>query len=100
MVEFALNLAISSSFRFASFKLTYGYHPSMNPGITPELSSTLGVKHFVIQALQNLADAHDTIIESRVWQTHNANQHQREDDSFIVSDLVYVSTADLSLPKG
>jgi hypothetical protein len=40
------------------------------------------------------------IIASRVRQTHNANRRRREDDSFAVGDLVYVSTADLSLPKG
>lgn len=73
MVEFTLNSAISSSSRFAPFKLTYGYCPSMNLGIMPELSSTLGVKHFVMWALQNLADAHDAIIKSRVQQTYNAN---------------------------
>jgi hypothetical protein len=100
MVEFALNSAISSSSRFAPFELTYRYRPSMNLGITPEPSSTPGVKHFVARALQNLANAHDAIIESRVRQTHNANRHRREDDSFIVSDLVYVSTANLSLLKG
>ena len=33
-------------------------------------------------------------------QTHNANRCQRKDDTFAVSDLVYVSTMDLSLPKG
>jgi hypothetical protein len=75
MVEFALNSAISNSSGFAPFELTYRYHPSMNPGIMPEPSSTLEVKHFVTQALQNLADAHDAIIESRVWQTHNANRY-------------------------
>ena len=100
MVEFALNSAISGSSGFAPFELTYGYRPNMNPGITPEPSSTPGVKHFVTRALRNLADAHDAIIESRVRQTHNANRHRREDDSFVVGDLVYVSTADLSLPKG
>ena len=59
-----------------------------------------GVKLFVARALQNLADAHDAIIESRVRQTHNANRHRREDDTFAPGDLVLVSTADLSLPKG
>jgi hypothetical protein len=45
----------------------------MNLGIMPELSSTSGVRHFIMQALQNIADAYDTIIESRVQQMHNAN---------------------------
>jgi hypothetical protein len=31
---------------------------------------------------------------------HHANHRRRKDDSFEVSNLVYVSTADLSLPKG
>jgi hypothetical protein len=35
-----------------------------------------------------------------VWQTHNANRYWREDNLFIVGDLVYISTADLSLLKG
>jgi len=31
---------------------------------------------------------------------HNANHHRREGDTFTAGDLVFVSTADLSLPKG
>jgi hypothetical protein len=100
MAEFALNSAISSSSGFAPFELNYGYSPTVNPGLTPEPNSVPGVKRFVSQALQNLADAHDAILESRVRQTHNANRHRRDDDPFAAGDLVYVSTADLSLPKG
>lgn len=100
MTEFALNSAISNSSGFAPFELNYGYMPSMNPGIIPEPSKVPGVKQFVAQALQNLADAHDAIIESRVRQTHNANRRRRDDDKFREGDLVYVSTSDLSLPKG
>jgi hypothetical protein len=58
------------------------------------------VKHFITHALQNLVDAHDTIIKSRVHQTHNTNCHRRDNNTFTVGDLIYVSTADLSLPKG
>jgi hypothetical protein len=100
MVEFTLNSAVSNSSGFAPFDLNYGYTPIVNSGITPEPSTVPGVKHFITCALRNLADAHDTIIESRVRQTHNANCHQRDDDTFTVGDLVYVSTTDLSLPKG
>ena len=100
LTEFALNSAVSNSSGFAPFELNYGYMPSMNPGITPEPSKVPGVKQFVARALQNLADAHDAIIESRVRQTHNANRRRRDDDEFKDGDLVYVSTEDLSLPKG
>ena len=47
----------------------------MNLGLTSELNTAPGVKKFVMQALQNLADAHDAIIESHVNQTHQANHH-------------------------
>jgi len=100
LVEFALNSAISSSSGFAPFELNYGYTPTINPGIVPGPSNVPGAKHFVTRALQNLADAHDAIIESRVRQTHHANRRRREDDTFAAGDLVYVSTADLSLPRG
>jgi hypothetical protein len=100
MVEFALNSAISSSSGFAPFELNYGYMPSLNPGFEPEPSTAPGIRHFVERALRNLADAHDAIIESRVRQTHHANHRRRDSDEFATGDLVYVSTADLSLPKG
>jgi hypothetical protein len=100
MVEFALNSAISSSSGFAPFELNYGYTPSMSPRIVLEPQGVPGVKHFVMCAMQNLADAQDAIIESRVYQMYHANHRHQEDNSFTVGDLVYVSSADLSLPKG
>jgi hypothetical protein len=100
MVEFTLNSAVSSSSGFAPFDLNYRYMPHINPGVVLEPIGVPGVKHFVSRALHNLADAHDAIIESRVQQTHNANRHRHEDDHFAASDLVFVSTVDLSLPKG
>ena len=75
MTEFALNSAISGSSRFAPFERTYGYMPSMNPGLTLELNITPSVKKFVARALQNLTDTYNTIIESHVNQTHQANCH-------------------------
>jgi hypothetical protein len=100
MVEFMLNSTVSNSSGFAPFDLNYGYTPIVNLGITPKPSTVPGVKHFITHALQNLVDAHDTIIESRVHQTHNTNCHRRDNNTFTVGDLIYVSTADLSLPKG
>ena len=100
MVEFALNSAISTSSGFAPFELNYGYMPNVNPGVTPDPSNAPGVRHFIQRALQNLADAHDAIIESPIRQTHYANRHRRNDDEFRTGDLVYVSTTDLLLPKG
>jgi hypothetical protein len=100
MVEFALNSAISSSSGFALFELNYGYLPSINLGMIPKPSTVPGVKHFITRALQNLADAHDAIIKSHMRQTHQVNCCRCKDDTFAVSDLIYVSSTDLSLPKG
>ena len=75
ITEFTLNSAISGSFRFTPFELTYGYMPSMNPGLTPEPNTAPGVKKFVAQVLQNLTDTYDTIIESHMNQTYQANHH-------------------------
>ena len=69
MVEYTLNLSISSLMGFVPFELNYGYMPvvmsHMDKGVT---SLPPGVRTFVQQVLENLAMAHDTIIESRVGQ--------------------------------
>ena len=52
------------------------------------------------QAISNLKAVHDTIIESRVYQTHHANKRQRPETPFTVGDKVYLSTENLTLPKG
>jgi hypothetical protein len=59
-----------------------------------------GIKAFATQALQNLAEAHDAIIESRVFQTHSANARRREEPTISHGDLVFLSTKNLNLPKG
>ncbi|EGO28382.1 hypothetical protein SERLADRAFT_434293 [Serpula lacrymans var. lacrymans S7.9] len=59
-----------------------------------------GVKDFALQANNYLLIAHDAIIASRVNQTHQANTLRREENTYKVGDLVYLSTEYLSLPKG
>lgn len=48
----------------------------------------------------NLSAAHDAIIANRVYQAHQANKHRREDPGIKIGDKMYLSTADLNLPKG
>lgn len=100
LVKFAINLSINSSSGFAPFELNYGYMPMFMTGIIPNDKAKPGVKAFVEQALRNLSMAHDTIIESRSSQTHQANKRRREGDVYKVGDLVYLSTKNLNLPKG
>ena len=59
-----------------------------------------GIKASMDQALQNLMEAHDAIIEARVVQASYANMHRREEATISQGDLVYLSTKNLNLPKG
>ena len=61
-----------------------------------------GVKQFTQQALWNLVMACKAIIEAQhhVMQAHHTNQHCQLSDDFSPGDLVYLSTKNLSLPKG
>jgi hypothetical protein len=47
-----------------------------------------------------MSQAHDAIIASRVSQTHHANRGRRREPTLQTGDLVYLSTANLSFPKG
>ena len=62
-------------------------------------TTTKGIRDFAGIALQNLTDAHDTIIKARVIQTNQANKHRWEEPEIIEGDLVYISTQNLNLPK-
>lgn len=75
MMEFVINLSISSSTGFMSFKLNYWYMPTLmqcinegKPLIAPD------VKMFIQKAKQNLEMAHNAIIESYVVQVYHANK--------------------------
>jgi hypothetical protein len=59
-----------------------------------------GVRDFAERALLNLAEAHNAIIQARVFQTVQANKHRREDLMIKAGSLVYLSTKNLALPKG
>ena len=74
MVEFALNSSISNSTGFALFELNYGYLPTFIGGISPMADAKPGIKLFINQAINNLEEVHDTLIESRLIQTYQANK--------------------------
>ena len=99
IVEFAINSNISSSTGFAPFELNYGYLPTLIGGITPTETAKPGIHKFINQAINNLEEAHDAIIESRVQQTLHANKHRRADTPYNVGEQVYLSTDNLNLPK-
>ena len=61
--------------------------------LTMDITNTTfkGVKQFTQQALWNLIDMHDMILEHRVMQTHYSNKHQRPSVIYHEKDLVYVN---------
>jgi hypothetical protein len=52
------------------------------------------------QALWNLADAHNAIIETRVFQMQCLNNHHQKEPAISQGDLVFLLTKNLNLPKG
>ena len=104
MTEFAINSSVNASTGFAPFELNHGFVPSLVRELTRE-PALPGVRDFAQQALDYLREAHDHIIASRVAQTHHANSSRRAENTqetpdFQKGGLAYLSTANLSLPKG
>ena len=72
MVEFTINSSVNATTGYAPLELNYGYIPRSGQHISTN-TSFRGVKQFAQQAMWNLIDAHDAILEHRVAQTHYSN---------------------------
>ena len=96
-VEFAINSARSSTTGFSPFQLNYGRNPS--PMIWRGEDEFPGVRMFADRMKMAIMSAHDAIIASRVENTVQANK-KRAVASYKEGDLVYLSTKNISLPKG
>lgn len=59
-----------------------------------------GVREFAQRARANLKIAHDAIIDARISQPYHANKHRQDKPQFEVGDMVYLSTKNLTIPKG
>ena len=98
-IEFAINLARSKSTGFAPFFLNMGWMPhvmvwdSMGPDEYP------GVRVFAQKMKNAVMAVHNSILTAQVKQTHDANRHHCP-APFKLGDLIYVSTKNMSLPKG
>ena len=99
MTEFAINASISETTRYAPFELNGGYMPSMIKEIKSDKVVAQGINTFAITALQNLAEAHNAIIEARVFQTETANKHLKDEPKIAIGDMVFLSTKNLNIPK-
>ena len=96
-VEFAINSARSSTTGFSPFQLNYGWSPS--PIIWDSHDEFPGVRKFAEKMKMVIMSAHDSIIAARVVNTVQANKKHAIAE-YKVGDLVYLSTRNISLPKG
>ena len=99
MTEFAINVSVSKTTWYVPFKLNMGYMPSMIREVWSSDIIVKDIRSFAADALQNLAAAHDAIIEARVIQTHMANKKCVDELTYAPRDLVYLSTKNLNMPK-
>ena len=98
MVEFAINSSINATMGYAPFELNHGYIPRSGQHISTD-TTFKGVKQFAQQAVWNLLDAHDAILEHRIEQTHHSNKCCKPSIEYQIDDLVYLLTKNLALPK-
>jgi hypothetical protein len=70
MAKFAINSSVSASTGFALFELVYGYLP----WIIQSVGESSFAQDFANDVQDMVIRAHDTIIASRINQTHQANQ--------------------------
>ena len=63
------------------------------------ISTFKGVKQVAQQAVWNLLDVYNAILEHRIEQMHYSNKCHRPSVEYQINDLVYLSTKHLALPK-
>ena len=98
-IEFAINSARYGSTSYSPFFLNSGQMPW--PMIWDSASKTefLLVQNFALQKKLTLMSAHDSLIAAHVKQTCDANRKQQI-APFRENDLVYISTRNISFPRG
>ena len=96
-IELAMNTARSEMTGFSPFFINYGQMPRSL--VWTSESEYPGVQAFAQQMKEAIMAVHNAIIEAHVGQVVQANKH-RCPASFTEGDLAYLSTKNLSLPKG
>ena len=98
MVEFAINSSVNATTGYTPFELNYGYMLRSGQHISTD-TTFKGVKQFTQQAMWNLMDAHEAILEHRIGQMHYSNKRHQPGVRYQTNDLVYLSTKNLTLLK-
>ena len=73
MVEFTINSSVNATTGYSPFKLNYGYMLQLGQHISTD-TTFKGVKWFAQQAVWNLLDEYDAILEHRIEQMHYSNK--------------------------
>jgi len=100
LTEFVTNASISVTMGYTPFELNEGHMLSMIREICSDKVILRGIKDFASQALQNLVDAHNMIIELHVFQAKNSNTKCSDKPKIKAGDLVYLLMRILNLSKG
>ena len=85
MVEFAINSSINATTCYTPFEPNYGYMLLLGQHILTD-TTFKGVKQFSQQAVWNLLDVHNTILEHRIEQMHYSNKHHRPSVEYQIND--------------
>ncbi|KAJ8481441.1 hypothetical protein ONZ45_g15313 [Pleurotus djamor] len=98
-IEFAINLSRSESTGYSPFFLNSGRTPRPFIWDSNQAVEFPGVRVFAQKIRYAVMAAHDSILAARIKQTRDANRHRRP-APFVTDDLVYISTKNISFPKG
>jgi hypothetical protein len=100
LIEFAINSSINSTTGLAPFEINNRYMPIMMKEVKDNERTPPGVRSFTQNAIRNMAIAHNTLIEVRVFQKMYADKKQCSEPEIKEGDMVYLSTKNISMPKG
>jgi hypothetical protein len=100
LIEFTINSSINSVMGLAPFEINNGYMPVMMKEVKDNEQTPPGVRLFTQNAIRNMVIAHDVLIEAQVFHKMYADKKQRSEPEIKEGDMVYLSTKNISMPKG
>ena len=95
---FAINSSVNATTGHTPFELNHRYMPQSGQHISTD-TTFKGVKQFAQQAVWNLLDAHNAILEHRIEKMYYFNKCHKPGVKYQINDLVYLSTKNCTLPK-
>lgn len=97
-IEYAVNSARSESTSFSPFFINSGMMPRVMIWDNATKNKFPSVRNFALQKKLAIM-SHDSILTAQIKQTRQANR-RRQTTPFSQEDLVYISTKNITFPKG